>query len=192
MSQNLEKELGPLASLVGTWEGMKGIDRAPSDEPKTLLQEKTSKYRERLQFEPTGRVDNHSQILYGLRYSTAAWRLDQPDPFHEELGYWLWDAENEQVMRCFMVPRGVTVIAGGTVQADATEFKLQAESGSNTYGICSNQFLDKEFKTVRYDLKINIHDHESFSYHEDTQLLIKNKKDIFHHTDENTLNKVSK
>jgi hypothetical protein len=41
------------------------------------------------------------------------WRLGETDPFHEELGYWLWDADAGQVLRCFMVPRGVTVIAGG-------------------------------------------------------------------------------
>ena len=65
-------------------------------------------------------------------------------PFHEELGYWMWDAANQQVMRCFIVPRGVNVIAGGTVEADATSFELSADVGSETYGICSNKFLDED------------------------------------------------
>ncbi|MDR4484343.1 MAG: heme-binding beta-barrel domain-containing protein [Nitrospirales bacterium] len=52
-------------------------------------------------------------MLYGLRYSTVAWPLIQEQPFHEEVGYWLWDAATQQVMRCFMVPRGVLVNAGG-------------------------------------------------------------------------------
>jgi hypothetical protein len=177
--------LGPLAALVGIWEGEKGDDIAPADPDR--VQTANSKYRERIVFEPTGRVDNHQQKLYGLRYSTKAWRIGEQDPFHEELGYWLWDAANQQVLRCFMVPRGVTVIAGGTVGANAKRFDLAAEVGSQTYGICSNKFLDQEFKTVRYELKVTINDDGSWSYHEDTVLQIKGRAELFHHTDENTL-----
>ena len=180
-------ELGPLTHLLGTWEGDKGADVAPSSTRKT---EKTL-YRERMVFAPTGRVDNHEQILYGLRYNTTAWRLGQPDPFHEELGYWLWDAKTSQVMRCFMVPRGVTVIAGGKVKADARSYKIAAKLGSPTYGICSNEFLHKEFRTVKYELKIIHHDATSFSYDENTQLKIKGTAKIFNHRDKNTLHKIT-
>ncbi len=178
--------LGPLSTLAGTWEGEKGDDTAPSDERGT----ETNKFRERMTFTPIGAVNNHEQQLYGLRYATTAWPVGEEDPFHEELGYWLWDAEAKQVLRCFMVPRGVTVIAGGTVEADAKSFQLSAEVGSETYGICSNKFLDKEFKTVRYELKITIHDDDSFSYEEDTQLQIKGQPELFHHIDKNTLKRV--
>lgn len=186
----LQDQLGPLSYLIGTWEGSKGDDIAPSDAKETLNQPVNSKFLERMQFLETGRVDNHDQILHGLRYSTTAWRIGQEDPFHEELGYWLWDLANQQLMRCFMVPRGVTVIAGGTVASDARTFTLSAEMGSPTYGICSNQYLHNEFKTLRYDLKITIHDNKSFSYAENTQILIKGQKEIFHHTDSNTLTKL--
>jgi hypothetical protein len=142
-------------------------------------------------FDPTGLVENHEQRLFGLRYATTAWRLGADDPFHEELGYWLWDAEAKQVLRCFMVPRGVTVIAGGTVEPDATSFELAAEVGSETYGICSNRFLDREFKTVRYELKLELRDANTLHYWEDTVLKIKGLDELFHHTDENTLGRAS-
>ena len=82
-------ELGPLSTLAGTWEGTSGEDTAPSGDRQTRV----SRYRERLVFTPTGRVDNHEQILYGLKYSTTAWRLGESDPYHEELGYWMWDGK---------------------------------------------------------------------------------------------------
>jgi hypothetical protein len=135
-------------------------------------------------------VNNHAQVLYGLRYSTTAWRLDAESPFHEELGYWLWDAAEKQVTRCFLVPRGVAVIAGGTVEPEAREFNLTADVGSETYGICSNKFLDREFKTVRYELKVTLHDANSFSYEEDTQINIKARGELFHHIDKNTLKRI--
>ena len=183
MNDEIIKNLGPLAPLAGIWEGDQGDDTAPSDNRGT----ETNKYREHITFEPMGPVNNHEQKLYGLRYNTTAWPVGASDPFHEELGYWLWDAQAKQVLRCFMVPRGVTILAGGTVEPDARTFELAADVGSETYGICSNQFLDQEFKTVRYELKITIHNNESFSYEEDTQIQIKGQKDIFHHIDKNTL-----
>lgn len=178
-------DLGPLAPLSGVWEGEKGNDVAPDDD---FGVEKTA-FRERLTFEPLGPVRNHAQTLYGLRYATKAWPRGSKDPFHEELGYWLWDPAARQVLRCFLIPRGVTVLAGGTVEPGARQFELRAEAGSPTYGICSNQFLDREFKTVRYTLKVTILDERTFSYEEDTELQIPGQP-IFHHRDGNTLTKV--
>jgi hypothetical protein len=173
--------------LAGTWEGEKGTDTSPEDD---RVNTEINEYRERMTFAPTGQVNNHEQELHGLRYATTAWRLDEADPFHEELGYWLWDAQAKQVLRCFMVPRGVTVIAGGTAEPDARGFELAAEVGSETYGICSNRFLDQEFKTVRYQLRFEKRDANTIHYWEDTVLQIKGQAEPFHHTDENTLTRV--
>jgi len=42
----MHNELGPLAGLVGTWEGEKGDDTAPSDDRGT----ENNKYKERMVF----------------------------------------------------------------------------------------------------------------------------------------------
>ncbi len=184
MSAGTGEELGPLAGLVGIWEGEKGTDTAPDDD---RVSKEINKFRERMTFEPTGLVENHEQKLYGLRYATTAWRVGADEPFHEEAGYWLWDAEAKQVLRCFIVPRGVTVTAGGTVEPGASSFELAAEVGSETYGICSNRFLDREFKTIRYELKFERRDANTIHYWEDTVMQVKGLDELFHHTDENTL-----
>jgi len=190
MSQSEHSEiidkLGPLAALAGVWEGNQGIDISPGKDGAV-----ETAYRERLVFEPMGPVNNGVQELYGLRYSTTAWPLECDDPFHEELGYWMWDAYAKQVMRCFMVPRVVTVNAIGGAEADDKAFSLSANAGSEIAGILSNPFLDKAFKTVRYELDIEIHKDGSFSYFEDTQLQIPGLDELFHHTDKNRLTKVS-
>ena len=187
MDSDLVAQLGPLAALAGVWEGDKGADVAPSDDRGT----EENKFHERITFEPIGQVRNHEQVLYGLRYATVARRIGEADPFHEEVGYWLWDAGERQVLRCFIVPRGVALIAGGTVEPKATTFSLVAEVGSDTYGICSNRFLAKGFKTVRYELTVAILDKDRFHYREDTQLQMPGRSDLFHHTDENTLTRVT-
>jgi hypothetical protein len=179
-------ELGPLAPLAGTWEGDEGKDVAPSDDRGT----ETNDFRERMTFEPIGRVENHEQALHGLRYTTTAWRLGEADPFHEEVGYWLWDGGAKQVMRCFIVPRGVTVLAGGLAEPDAKQLVMSAELGSPTFGIASNPFLHEHFQTVRYDLTVTLHEDGRMSYAEDTHLRMPGRSEVFHHTDANTLKKL--
>ena len=48
------------------------------------------------------------------------------------------------------------MIAGGTVEPSAQSFPLAADVSSDTYGICSNQFLDTAFKTMRYELTVTV------------------------------------
>ncbi|MES9858055.1 MAG: heme-binding beta-barrel domain-containing protein [Sedimenticola sp.] len=185
MSDDIYANLGPLAPLAGTWESDQGVDIS-----RIHSKETTTKFREKIVFEPLGPVNNGPQALYGLRYSTVCWRLDEESAFHEELGYWLWDGDRKQVMRCFTVPRGVLINAGGYVETDSRSFHLEAEVGSQTYGILSNRYLDDSYKTKRYTLDVTVNDDGTFSYKEDTQLWIPVDQEIFHHTDQNTLSRV--
>ena len=185
-TEDLRKQLGPLADLAGFWEGDKGDDVAPSDDRGT----ENNKYRERITFESIGPVQNHEQNLHVLRYSTRAWRIGEPNTFHEELGYWSWEPANNQVMRCFLIPRGISLIAGGEAEMGAREFTLRAATASSTFGICTNPFLDREFKIVSYEVTVKIHDSNSFSYDQDTVIQIPGQKELFHHRDRNSLKRV--
>ena len=138
---------------------------------------------------PFGPVDNGKQCLFGLDYRMAAWRADEEDPFHTEVGYWLWDAAADQVMRCFMVPRGSTLIAVGTVAPDATTFTLAAEVGSETYGILSNLHLADVARTTRFECTIITGD-GTFGYAETTTVDIAAMGGTLAHTDTNTLVRV--
>jgi len=186
MQQSDHQPLGPLAPLSGVWEGDDGVDISWIDG-----QQRETPFRERAVFEPLGPVRNGPQELYGLRYNTTAWRLGEAEPFHEELGYWLWDAGNGEVMRCFMVPRGVLINAGGTAQAGSRQLDLAAELGSPTYGILSNKFLDASHKTVKYTLHLQVEGDDVFSYSEDTALLVCDGASTFHHTDRNRLQRIA-
>jgi hypothetical protein len=186
MSDELREQLGPLADLMGEWEGDKGDDLAPSDDRGT----ENNKYRERMTFEQVGPIQNHEQNLHVLRYSTRAWRIGEPNTFHEELGYWSWEPSTKEVMRSFLIPRGIALIAGGIAEKDSREWQLAATSGSCTFGICVNPFLDREFKIVSYDFSFRLHDHNHFSYDQDTVIKMPGQADLFHHRDRNSLHRV--
>ncbi len=188
MTTEILANLGPLAPLVGIWEGDKGLDVAPSDDRGT----ENNLYRERMVFEPVGPVNNHEQCLYGLRYSTMAWRIGEDASFHEDMGYWLWDARDQQVMKSFVIPRGIALMAGGSAEPSARSFTVAAKEGSPCYGIVHNLFLEKEFKIVGFNLTITVAtDGKSFTYEQDTLLKLKDRPDVFHHTDKNTLRQIN-
>ncbi len=102
----------------------------------------------------------------------------------------MWDSVNNQVMRCFLIPRASALIAGATVEPGATTFKLEAVLGSNTYGILSNKYLDEIAKTTRFDVTVTIGD-DTFSYDETTVVEHQKHPTIIMHTDRNTLARVS-
>ncbi len=108
-------EWGPLEGLIGDWESDQGgLDAAFSHSKGEVL---STPYLEKLSMKPFGPVDNGNQHLYGLDYKSAMWRGSEENPFHTEVGYWLWDGATGEVMRGFVVPRGITVLAGGSAAA---------------------------------------------------------------------------
>ncbi|RLB54469.1 MAG: FABP family protein [Deltaproteobacteria bacterium] len=178
--------LGPLAQMVGIWVGDSGEDVAPSPEREVG----ETGYRERIVVTSIGRVDNHEQVLHGVRYAKTAWRMPLDEEFHEETGYWLWDASREQVMQCFVVPRGISVLAGGAATPNATKFEILAELGSPTFGIASNPFLDREFKTVRYEYEVEFEEDGVMRYRSNVFIQVNGQDDVFRHSDVNTLRRV--
>jgi len=179
-------EWGPLAGLVGEWEGDGGLDISWHNVEGELGE---TPYREKVSMKPFGPVDNGTQSLYGLDYRMAAWRGSEENPFHTEVGYWLWDGAAGEVMRCFMVPRGSTLIAGGTAAAGDTSFALEATVGSEVYGILSNKYLAEKARTKKYTCTVTINDDGTWSYDECTNYDHAIGGEIAH-TDRNTLHRV--
>ena len=178
---------GPLGALAGEWEGEGGLDTAFSHSQNKVL---GTPYREKATLKPFGPVDNGAQHLYGLDYKSAMWRGDEDNPFHTEVGYWLWDAATGEVMRGFVVPRGITVLAGGTAAADAKEFTLTAALGGEQYTIGEGRYLAQNATTLSYEVTI-VAGADTWSYDETTMLRMKELDQPLAHTDHNTLHRVA-
>lgn len=89
------------------------------------------------------------------------------------------------------IPRAQIVMAAGQASADAKEFELVATRDSESFGIRSAPFLEYAFKTVEFRIKVTINSDGTWSYDEDTVLMIRGKTEPFHHTDRNTLTKIA-
>jgi len=184
----MANEWGPLDALVGDWEGTGGLDTAYSNSKGEVIK---TPYLEKLTFKPFGPVDNGKQSLYGLDYKTAMWRDNEENPFHTEVGYWLWDSATNEVLRGFVVPRGITVLAGGTAAADATSFTMHAKLGDPQYAIGENKYLADHASTVSYETTITVNSDGTISYDETTMLKMAIMGgEMFAHTDTNTLKRV--
>lgn len=180
------EEFGPLAGLIGTWEGDQGVDVSYSNAKQAITE---NAFTERAVFNPVGDVDNGGQKLWVIDYTTSAIRKGETDVFHTELGYWLWDPSSSEVMRCFMVPRGSAILAGGSCAPDATTFEMTAKIGQGTYGVLSNPYLDVNARCVDYRVTCTI-EGDTWTYDETTVLEMKATGGRMDHTDRNTLQRV--
>jgi hypothetical protein len=178
------KNLGPLRPLAGIWEGSKSVDVNPKADGPVR-----QPYVEHIELQPIDPQSNGPQLFYGLRYHTRVVKPGEIETYHDQVGYWLWEPATETVILSLAIPRAQVALAAGHVAADATVFEVRAERGKTNYGICSTSFLERAFRTDSFLMKITIHPDGSWSYFEDTLLMVRGTEP-FHHTDQNTLNKI--
>lgn len=176
---------GPLAPLIGTWEGNKGRDIAPEPDG-----QEENLYSETIIFEAIGGVKNAGvQTLAAVRYHQVVCRQSNGEVFHNETGYWIWDADHMTVMQSLTIPRGVCVLAGTAVDRVSycdteTDFEVQAKCDDASWGILQSPFMTEKAKTLQFNHRMTVKDDE-FSYCQTMVLDIYGKS--FDHTDENTL-----
>ncbi len=180
-------EYGPLACLIGTWSGDKGLDVSP--EPDGAEE---NPYYETLRFEAVGDVENAgTQRLAALRYHQVVTRKSDRKVFHNETGYWMWDAAAGVVMHSLTIPRGVCVLAGGraTTGGGAVVFEVRASLGGTGWGIVQSPFMQEKARTTGFTHTITVRGDE-LAYSETTVLEIYGRK--FDHTDGNTLQRAGR
>jgi hypothetical protein len=178
--------LGPLTAMAGIWTGADGLDVNPkADGPEH------QPFTERYELQPIDAQTNGPQLFYGLRYHTRVLKPDDPETFHDQVGYWLWEPATGVILLTLSIPRGQVAMAVGQAAPDAKSFSLEAVRGSLTNGIVSNPFLEQAFRTERYTIKVDIHADGTWSYEQDTLLIIPGQPEAFHHTDRNRLRKIA-
>ena len=180
------KNLGPLTGMAGIWHGEDGSELHP-----VATGKKGNIYVERYELQPIDPALNGPQLLYGLRYHTHITKPGEVKTFHDQVGYWLWEPATETVMHTVAIPRGQTVLAIGKAAKDAKSFELVAEHGAVTNGISSGPFLEYAYKTVEFRIKVTINDDGTWSYDEDTVMMIRGRDEAFHHTDSHTMKKIA-
>lgn len=180
------KNLGPLRAMAGIWEGQRGLDVKPKAEGA-----KKQAYVERMELQPIDPQTNGPQLYYGLRYHTHVVKPGQVKTYHDQVGYWLWEPATQTVIHTLTIPRAQVVMAAGKAAPDARAFELSAKLGSQTFGICSAPFLEYAFRTVEFRIRVAVNADGTWSYEEDTVLMIRGQSEPFHHTDRNTLTRIA-
>jgi len=177
-------DYGPLSHLVGTWKGDRGLDIAPEEDGT----EERNEYYETLTFEEAGDLKNAGrQHLTMLKYHQVVSRKSNNEVFHDEIGYWIWDADAKTVMRSFTIPRAVAVVAGGVYTESGNNevvLEVSAAAEGSEWQIAQSPFMQKNAKTVSFESKFTIKGGK-LTFYEKTVLDIYGK--IFDHTDENEL-----
>jgi hypothetical protein len=182
---NTLEHLGPLAPLAGVWAGMRGVDIAPK-----ASGARRQEFNERIELQPVDPGNNGPQVLYALRYHSRMTKPGEVGTYHDQVGYWLWEPATSTVMHSLTIPRGQTVLAVGQAAPDARQFTCTATRGSTDYGICSNPYLEENFRTDSFTITVTVHDDGTWSYDEDTVMMIRGQSEPFHHRDVNRLTRI--
>lgn len=177
-------DFGPLAVLVGMWEGDKGMDMAPEPDG-----ESATPYIDSLEFEIVGDVTNaEKQTLSVLRYYQVVRKKETGDVFHNETGYWMYDPATGLVMQSLAIPRGVVLLAGGNAGdfdvSGEVSIDVKATDGETEFGILQQGFMKDNARTTAFTHNITVNG-DQMSYSETTSLEIYGRH--YAHTDENSL-----
>jgi hypothetical protein len=87
-----------------------------------------------------------------------------------------------------MVPRGSTLIAGGAAGPTDSSFLLEANVGSETYGILSNPYLAARARTIKYTCTMRV-DGDALTY-ESCTTYEHAVGGVVAHTDRNTIRRI--
>ncbi|MBV8387347.1 MAG: FABP family protein [Acidimicrobiia bacterium] len=188
-------ELGPLRPLAGVWTSAEGADAHPVGAGSDITGPvengvEHNVFVERYELQPIDPQTNGPQLFYGLRYHTHIVKPGEVETFHDQVGYWLWEPAAKMIVHTVAIPRGQVALAAGTCEPDATEFEVNAAVGSEVYGILSNAFLERAFRTVSFRLKVTVNDDGTWSYEEHTQIRIPDRDGVVDHVDRNTLTRI--
>lgn len=178
-------DYGPLTSLIGTWRGDKGMDVAPDPDGR-----EENPYFETITFTPIGDVTNaNEEVLVGLRYHQTVSRKSTGLPFHDQCGYFMWDAATGTVIQSLVIPRAVAVLAGGkyVARSGPLVIEVQAAADSPEWGIVESPFMRNNARTLAFRHRITV-DGTTLTYDETTVVDIYGKR--FDHTDTNTLTRI--
>jgi len=185
------QKLGPLTPLVGEWEGNVGVDLSYHNDDDVTG--KTG-YFEKAWFKPIPRQENGQQKLEGLNYSMTAWRHGEEamTPFHDEIGFLLWDKAEGQVMRNVVFGRGIAVLAGGSAGPRDRVLHFEATPGDPCYGILQNRYLLRRAELKGFTSTFTLGEDGTLSYTSDLHLRLTATGGEMHHTDRNTLHLVKR
>ena len=179
-------DYGPLAALIGTWEGGKGMDIAPDPD----MPREENPYYETITFAAAGDATNaNHQVLAAVFYRQVVSRHSDNKVFHDQCGYWTWDKATGEVTHSLSIPRAMCALAGGhaTVNGNAVTLEVQAKLGNEDWGVVQQPFLRDNASTKAFRMVLTV-EGDALKYREITSLDIYGKP--FAHSDENELQRV--
>lgn len=180
-------DFGPLAQLVGEWESVEagGVDVAPAKKgsEQAAGAPAVTPFFEKMTFEVAADAQNASdQELVALYYKQEVFRKSDGSKFHDQRGYFIYDAKNNMVYNSFCVPRTTCVTVEG-----AAGHKMTLNAPAR--GIAESSYMTKNASTTGFSMEISIEDNK-LTYSQNTLLDIYGKS--LSHTDSSTLIKVTK
>ncbi len=180
-------EYGLLTQLLGKWIGERGLDIAPD----ANAQPDKSVFIDELTFTVAGAAENaEQQQLVAVKYHQVVRKKESGHIFHDQIGHWIFEPSTRLIMHSLTIPRGVCLLAGGSVEKNSEEtiFNVEAKAGDESFGIVQSPFMLAKAKTKAFSMRLSVKGNE-ISYKETTSLFIYGQD--FEHVDKSVLKRVT-
>ena len=154
MSAKTEKN--PLVDLLGTWKGDMGTDLAPKP-----VEDENNPYYEVLTIEPVDiEIENaQQQQLTAVRYHQIVREKANDEVSHCETGFWIWDNNDDTIMCAFSIPRGASLLAGGTFKRSSSHeivLKVTSHLDDPNWGIVQSPFMESKAKILSFKRELEV------------------------------------
>lgn len=185
MTESSATNYGPLAGLIGIWQGNKGKDVSPDPDGTEL-----NEFYETIVFTEAGDVSNaEEQLLSAVHYVQKVQRISNGEQIHHETGYWIWEQSTKKVTHCLVIPRGMSVLAAGVFVENSAinstiTFDVKACTDEVNWQLIQSPFMQKNARMSEYFQQFILTENK-LSYTQSMILDIYGK--VFEHTDQNTL-----
>ena len=184
------RPLGPLTPYIGVWTGT-GIDTVPDGKGGATK----TPFLQRITLEEGPLLTYGSQTVRALRYNCIDWATDQSEkpeslfPVFEECGYFVWIPEENTVALQVSNPRGISMMAIGTPNADDS-FALSTQVSGGGCGVLVSKYLCTTENAVGYEASLKFLGDNELHYSNNTLLQMPDGS-IFNQTDITTLKRYS-
>jgi hypothetical protein len=105
---------------------------------------------------------------------------------HCETGFWIWDSNEDTIMCAFSIPRGASLLAGGTVKRSSSQkivLKVSSSLDDPDWGIVQSPFMESNAKILSFNRELKLSGNKLVSSQE---ISIDIYGKIFNHKDSNS------
>ena len=156
-----KRNLGPLAQLVGEWEGDMRLIISHRNKIDEINK---TRYRKKIRFELLLEIDKRPQKMDGLKYKSIIQDCIMNTEILNEVGYMIWDKENNKVLKIVDFGRGIAFQEGVNIDPNDNSIEFIGKKEDICYNTPNNGESKDNSEIVAFKCTFTLNGNDSLTY----------------------------